>query len=98
MKSSRWIRGGDTLQEAGPDRGKPAEQRRVLAQDRLITLGARRDQAEGHADQLLEPLEVAPRLRRQIRLVLGAAGRRAPALDLLVDGLGFGHDVLVLGE
>src|SRR5256884_5924673 len=80
------------------DRGEPAEQRRVLAQDRLVALRAGRDQAEGHADQLLEPLEVAARLRRQIDLVLGAARRREPAFDLLVDGLGLGDDRFVLGK
>src|SRR5207249_2698582 len=98
MKSRRWTRAGDTLEQAGADRGEPAEQRRVLAQDRLLTLGAGGDEAEGHADQLLQALEVAPRLRRQVGLVLGAAGRRAPALDLLVDGFSLGDDVLVLGE
>src|SRR5438034_124165 len=98
MKSRRWTRAGDTLEQAGADRGEPAEQRRVLAQDRLLTLGAGGDEAEGHADQLLQALEVAPRLRRQVGLVLGAAGRRAPALDLLVEGFSLGDDVLVLGE
>src|SRR5436189_2683496 len=61
------------LEHARADRGEPAEQRRGLAQDRLVALRAGRDQAEGHADQLLEPLEVAARLRRQIDLILIAA-------------------------
>src|SRR2546425_6702614 len=86
------------LEEARPDRGEPAYERRVLAEDRLVPLRAGGDEAEGRADQLLEPLEIAPRLRRQIGLVLGPARRRAPALDLLVDGLGLGDHVLVHGE
>src|SRR3989442_5230299 len=52
---------------------------------RSVALGARGDEAERRADQLLETLEVSPRLRRKISLVLGADRRRAPALDLLVD-------------
>src|SRR5438034_1974625 len=98
MKSSRWVRGGDTLDESGPDRGKPAQQRRLFAQDRLVALGAGGDETEGYTLQLLEPLDIAARLRRQVGLVPGADGRGAPALDLLVDGLGRGHDGLVLGE
>src|SRR3989442_13978974 len=65
---------------------------------RSVALGARGDEAERRADQLLETLEVSPRLRRKISLVLGADRRRAPALDLLVNGLGRRHHGLVLGE
>src|SRR2546426_12515642 len=86
------------LQEARAGGWEPAHERRVLAEDRLVPLGAGGDEAEGRADQLLEPLEIAPRLRRQIGLVLGPARRRTPTLDLLVDGLGLGHHVLVLRE
>src|SRR5881628_2166443 len=85
------------LQEARAGGWEPAHERRVLAEDRLVPLSTGRDEAEGRTDQLLEPLEIAPRLRRQIGLVLGPGRRRAPALDLLVDGLG-GHHGLVLGE
>src|SRR5439155_8681177 len=97
MKSSRWVRGGDTLDEAGPDRGKPAQQRRLFAQDRLVALGAGRDETERYTLQLLEPLDIAARLRRQDGLVPCAHGPGAPALDLLVDGLGRGHHGLLIG-
>src|SRR2546428_10807847 len=97
MKSSRWVRGGDTLDEAGPDRGKPAQQRRLFAQDRLVALGAGGDETEGYTLQLLEPLAIAARLRRQAGPVPGADGRGAPALALLVDGLGRGPGALALG-
>src|SRR2546428_14095165 len=97
MKSSRWVRGGDTLDEAGPDRGKPAQQRRLFAQDRLVPLGTGGDETERYTLQLLEPLDIAARLRRQVGLVPGADGRGAPALDLLVYGLGRGHHGPVLG-
>src|SRR5213593_5229558 len=86
------------LQEARAGGWEPAHERRVLAEDRLVSLGAGGDEAEGRADQLLEPLEIAPRLRRQIGLVLGPGRRRAPALDLLVDGLRRRHHGLVLRE
>src|SRR6266511_195185 len=86
------------LQEARAGGWEPAHEGRVLAEDRIVPLGAGRDETEGRADQLLEPFEIAPRLRRQIGLVLGPGRRRAPALDLLVDGLGRSHHGLVLGE
>src|SRR5260370_625825 len=89
---------GAALEQARAHRREPAHERRVLAQDRLGALGAGRDEAEGHAHQLLEPLDVAACLRRQVGLVPGADGRGPPALDLLVDGLGLDHDVLVLRE
>src|SRR5262249_62186166 len=95
--SPRWTGAGGSsrpwrvaswpLQEARADGRKPAHERRVLAQDRLVALGAGRDETERRPDQLLEPLEIAPRLRRQVGLVLRADGRPRPALDLLVDWL-----------
>src|SRR3989441_11112503 len=86
------------LEQARAGGWKPAHERRIFAEDRLVPLGAGRDETEGRADQLLEPLEIAPRLCRQIGLVLGPARRRPPALDLLVDGLGRGHHRLVPPE
>src|SRR5205814_10126012 len=65
----------------------PLQQRRVLAQDRLVALRAGGDQTERNADQLLEPLEIVARLRGQVGLVLRAGGGRHPAFDVLVDGL-----------
>src|SRR2546426_899828 len=90
--SARRSRSPAASGKARADRRDPAEQRRVLAEDRLVALRPGRDETEGPLAQLLEPLQVPARLRRQIGLVLGAAGRRAPAFDLLVDGLGLGHD------
>src|SRR5438552_19071984 len=64
------------LGQARAHRGEPAEQRRVVADDGLVAHGARRDEAEGDADQLLQPLEIAPGLGGQIALVLGVARGR----------------------
>jgi len=63
----------------------------------LVPLRAGGDEAEGRADQLLEPLEIAPRFAGRSDSFL-ARRRRAPALDLLVDGLGSATHVLVSGN
>src|SRR5207245_9674951 len=97
MKSSRWVRGGDTLDEAGPDRGKPAQQRRLFAQDRLVALGAGGDETEGYTLQLIEPIDIAALFRRQVVIIPGADGHGATALDLHVDGIGRDHVYHLLG-
>src|SRR5712664_3178991 len=75
------------LHDARADARIPLQQRRVLAQDRLVALRAGGDQTERNADQLLEALEIVARLRGQVGLVLRAGGGRHPALDVLVAGL-----------
>src|SRR5262245_59366636 len=50
------------LPEAGADPRIPRPQRRVVAHDRVVAHRARRDEAEWHADQLFQALQVLPRL------------------------------------
>src|SRR5262249_16290996 len=84
--------------DARPHARIPAQQWRILAQERLVALGAGGEQAERDADELLQPLEIPAGFRRQIDLVLGARGRRHPALDLFVHRLELRQRRLFLRE
>src|SRR5262245_20479692 len=78
--------------------GIPGEQGRRLAHDGLVADGAGRDETERNAGQLLEPLEIAPRLGRQLGLMADPLRRGAPARHLLVHRLGLLDRRLLFGE
>ena len=85
---------GRRRRRRGPSRCAP----RVTRRQALLAGGADRDDADRHADQLLEPVEVLAAAAGQVVERAGLAEVLVPALELLVDGLGRVEQRLVRRE
>src|SRR5262245_54858421 len=84
--------------ERSPEGRVPASEHGIGRQDDLVTTGARRYQAERDTAQLGQVVQVLARLGRQLGVVPQSLGGALPPRHLLVHGLRFVPDPLLLGE